>query len=90
MKFKALLIAAILLAAGCVTTPDTPDSGLLAADSERDSATARNCLQYTGSRIKADGSRCIGAPGRVYTFEDIYRTGATTLGGVLLRLDPSL
>jgi hypothetical protein len=48
-----------------------------------------HCLKYTGSRIrKADG--CVAVPGRVYTRDQLVRTGETNAGEALSRLDPSL
>lgn len=63
-----------------------------------DPIAARFCLRETGSRIvemqnaKRDqaGKRCVNAPGRVYTDEDIRRTGATDLTEALRMLDPAI
>lgn len=53
-----------------------------------------NCLKQTGSRItpRADkhGRKCVNAPGRAYSKEDLDRTGATDLADALRRLDPSV
>lgn len=56
------------------------------------------CLRQTGSHVrsitpKAHGDRaveCASAPGRVYSREDIERTGATTTAQALRLLDPSI
>lgn len=53
----------------------------------------RHCLRHTGSRITArdqDGKRCIAANGRVYTRDDIERTGEIDLATALRRLDPTI
>lgn len=58
----------------------------------------RFCLRETGSRIpmasrvsgKRDQRRCTGANGRVYTREEIERTGEVDLADALRRLDPSI
>lgn len=53
-----------------------------------------NCLKQTGSRIapRADkqGRKCVNAPGRAYSREDLDRTGATGIADALRRLDPSV
>lgn len=68
-------------------------------DSEAtDPIAARFCLRETGSRIVAmqnakrdpAGKRCVNAPGRVYTSDDIRRTGAIDLAEALRMLDPSI
>lgn len=54
----------------------------------------RNCLRQTGSRIapRADkhGRKCVNAPGRSYSKEDLDRTGAIDTADALRRLDPSV
>lgn len=63
-----------------------------------DPIAARFCLRETGSRIvemqnaKRDqaGKRCVNAPGRVYTNDDIRRTGAIDLTEALRMLDPAI
>ncbi|HUE09451.1 MAG TPA: hypothetical protein VMQ54_00870 [Steroidobacteraceae bacterium] len=46
------------------------------------------CLTQTGSRL-GDGTNCTAA-GHSYSKDDMDRTGATTVGGALRLLDPSL
>ncbi len=55
------------------------------------------CLRQTGSHLHAITTRrsesaveCAKDPGRVYTQEDIQRTGATNTRDALRRLDPSI
>lgn len=63
-----------------------------------DPIAARFCLRETGSRIVAmenakrdpAGRRCVNAPGRVYTNDDIRRTGAIDLAEALRMLDPAI
>lgn len=57
----------------------------------------RFCIRETGSRIVATRNRskksedeCVNAAGRVYTREDIERTGSADLRDALRRLDPSI
>lgn len=75
------------------------------AESERENAgageaeTDRNCLRYTGSRLSThqldeqlerEDKDCVIANGRVYTREDILRTGQTELSDALRMLDPAI
>lgn len=64
----------------------------------------RNCLTRTGSRIVARDSttrstrernekfagRCVPANGRVYSREDIERTGEVDIANALRKLDPAI
>lgn len=70
-------------------TPLTPAEAQLAAQRDAD----RNCLRYTGTRIiqrDKPARRCIAQHGRVYTREDLYRTGEVDIAQALRRLDPSI
>lgn len=62
-------------------------------DAKREFADT-NCLRQTGSRIspRADkqGRKCVNAPGRSYSKEDLDRTGAIDMADALRRLDPSV
>lgn len=67
-------------------------------------AVDRNCMQYTGSRIVARHNatrsanlrhdkakpRCVAANGRVYSRDDIERTGEVDIADALRKLDPSI
>ncbi|MGY0561653.1 hypothetical protein ACW7G2_13145 [Luteimonas sp. A277] len=65
---------------------------------ERDRTSDRFCIQQTGSRIianrnarsQAERKECVASGGRVYTREDIERTGSTDLMDALRRLDPAI
>lgn len=64
----------------------------------------RNCLRQTGSHIVARanatrsasdrsdkrGQRCVAANGRVYSREDIDRTGEVDIADALRKLDPAI
>lgn len=57
----------------------------------------RFCIKETGSRVVATRNRskksdeeCVAASGRVYTREDIERTGSVDIRDALRRLDPSV
>jgi len=54
------------------------------------SADRSHCLTETGSNIKPAAGNCLRVNGRVYTKEDMGRTGQTTIGGALNELDPSI
>lgn len=68
------------------------------ADARADKASERFCIQETGSRIVANRNarsaeerrECVAAGGRVYTRDDIQRTGSPDLADALRRLDPSI
>ena len=81
----AAAIAAGLILAGCAAIADStkakPEGQTAAADNP-------SCLTQTGSRIAVKGA-CRGT-GRSYTNDDISVTGATTAGGALRLLDPSI
>lgn len=69
-----------------------------AREARKDRASERFCIQETGSRIVAtrnarsneERKECVAAGGRVYTREDIERTGSTDLADALRRLDPTI
>lgn len=69
-----------------------------ARDARKDRAADRFCIQETGSRIVASRNakssderrECVAAGGRVYTRQDIERTGSTDMADALRRLDPSI
>lgn len=78
---KPLVAAALVLGlAGCASRPTDV--------AENKAAAEKNCLRETGSRIKPKPGeeRCVNAPGRVHTAEDLDRTGAATVGEALERL----
>jgi hypothetical protein len=84
---KALMMAVCLACAtGCATT-----GSRVPADSRVASAAAPelSCNQ-TGSRIRLKDDSCPIGPSRVYSREDIERTGAMTLGEALRLLDPAI
>ncbi|MDQ3206915.1 MAG: hypothetical protein M3Q40_10530 [Pseudomonadota bacterium] len=63
------------------------------AESKAKLDAQRNCLRYTGSRIPRAGLKdkdCVIANGRVYSREDIERTGQTDIADALRMLDPSI
>lgn len=75
-----------MLAAGCAAAPEMsePERTRLALEKSR-----IECPRETGTRIhRADGS-CPAVPGRVFTIEDLERTGAGTVDEALRMLDPS-
>lgn len=69
-----------------------------AAQSDTGAATATtkpatddsHCVRDTGSHIPAKPGQCLPVAGRVYTQDDIQRTGERQLGPALQKLDPSI
>lgn len=61
-----------------------------AVSTQESNAEKPSCLQYTGSRIRPPAGQCAPSRGRVYSREDIERTGGVNLNDALRRLDPSL
>jgi hypothetical protein len=80
--FFGVAAAAVLTLAGCAST-SAPKPTATVADQNPD------CLTGTASRIPATSPNCI-ASGRSYSSEDIRRTGATSVGGAMRLLDPSV
>ena len=79
---KPLVAAALVLGlGGCAIHQPTEVA-------DKEAAVAKNCLRDTGSRIKpkAGEERCVNAPGRVITAEDIERSGATSVGDAIERI----
>src|SRR5688572_5944187 len=80
----------------------TADTAAAAQDeAKKPDVNDRNCLRHTGTHInsgtqvssRADGPtdrKCIGANGRVYTREDLERTGEIDIADALRKLDPSI
>jgi len=97
------LLTALLTAAFAVAVPATalaqehePEEAA-AASKKKGNPDDRFCIRETGSRIVATHNRnkkseqeCVSAAGRVYTREDIERTGSADVRDALRRLDPSI
>jgi len=75
---------AVLVLAACAQT----SSGVKPQASAAAATPDPTCLTQTGSRL-GDGTNCTAA-GHSYSKDDMDRTGATTVGGALRLLDPSL
>ena len=102
MKHR-LLIAALAGLAFSVAVPATVMAQEKELE-ETGNATARKtkaddrfCIKETGSRVIASRNKnkkadeeCVNAAGRVYTREDIERTGSVDIKDALRRLDPSI
>ena len=101
---KVLITAATLAALAFVAAPiaahaqDEPEEAARSRAKDSRQADDRFCIEQTGSRITAarnarsrgDQKECVGAGGRVYTREDIERSGSADLRDALRRLDPSI
>lgn len=64
-------------------------------EDKTDADARKDCLRYTGSHLatrtlERKGKDCVIANGRVYTSEDIQRTGQTNLADALRMLDPAI
>jgi outer membrane cobalamin receptor len=99
-RLPTALLAALALAVAVPATvmaqerEEIEETGRAAARKKPDD---RFCIRETGSRIVATRSRskkndeeCVNASGRVYTREEIERTGSVDMRDALRRLDPSI
>jgi hypothetical protein len=88
----ALLTAAPVFAADPAPVDPSAPARTATADESREQEVDRNCLKETGTRIRARAAdrRCSAFAGRVYTREDITRTGEVDIAQALRRLDPSI
>lgn len=95
---SALLAGAVFaLAAPAVLAQEHEPEEAAAASKKKGDPDDRFCIRETGSRITATRNRskksdedCVSASGRVYTREDIERTGSADVRDALRRLDPSI
>lgn len=95
----ALLAAAAFVAAVpaiAIAQEHEPEEAA-AASKKKGDPDDRFCIRETGSRVVATRNRskkseqdCVNAAGRVYTREDIERTGSADMRDALRRLDPSI
>jgi hypothetical protein len=88
---KSSIIAASLLglalcAAGVANADDAKPT---APPQAKPAAPDPHCLHDTGTRLPVKPGTCSGV-GRSYGADDVSRTGATTAGGALGLLDPSV
>lgn len=95
----ALLAAAAFVAAVPATAmaQEHEPEEAAAASKKKGDPDDRFCIRETGSRVVATRNRskkseqdCVNAAGRVYTREDIERTGSADMRDALRRLDPSI
>lgn len=97
---KRLLIAGMLLGFACAAAAQDvePEEQATSTRADRAKASEPFCIRETGSRViahrnarnKKERSECVAAGGRVYTRDDIERTGSVDLLDALRRLDPSI
>ena len=98
--FIAAAVAALAFAIApvAVHAQDEPEEAARSRAKDSRKADDRFCIEQTGSRVTAarnarsrgDQKDCVAAGGRVYTREDIERTGSTDIKDALRRLDPSI
>lgn len=99
------LMIATLCAAGLLGVPACATQQTEGAGDARGPASAgaaaqedRYCLRYTGTRIdlrrhdRTSGFEqgCVASGGRVYTREDLERTGEVDIANALRKLDPAI
>ena len=91
----ALLSAAPVSAQTATPSPATTRAADAGADAPPPTGIERHCLRETGTmirsrRARADG-RCLSyQAGRVYTDDDLHRTGQTDVAQALRMLDPAI
>jgi hypothetical protein len=85
---KALLLGTVTagLLAACAATPPASDKAI--ADRTAATAPRSDCLT-TGTRIPLKDGECANVAGRVYSQDDLERTGAMNPAEALRRLDPA-
>lgn len=97
---QAVTTTAVAVHAGAQAQP----AGDAVADPAATPEVDRDCLRQTGSRIIARDNvprsararndrlsqRCVAASGRVYSREDIERTGEVDIADALRKLDPAI
>lgn len=99
-RLTIALLAAFAFAAAPATllAHDHQETGTeTGKQAEEKDATDRFCVKETGSRIVATRNKskeadkaCVIGNGRVYTREEIERTGAMDVREALRRLDPAI
>ena len=99
----SLMLAACVAGSAYAQSDTTPASAGAQAKTEAPMTAEQKsaeafCLRQTGSHLRSVTAKphneraveCANAPGRVYTREDIERTGAINTADAIRRLDPSI
>lgn len=88
-------VSAVFVPAAALAQEEVEETGH--ATAKKGDPGDRFCIKETGSRVVATRNRskksdqeCVSAAGRVYTREDIERTGSPDVRDALRRLDPSI
>ena len=100
---KRLLVAGVLGAAAFAVSAEPPvqseadarAQAQLEAEAEVQKDADRTCMRYTGTHIQTramgeKGKDCVVAHGRVYSRDDLERTGELDIADALRRLDTSI
>lgn len=82
--FAGLLALGLAACAGA--PPQVADNTPAQAQAQAKASAKKDCVRETGTRIKAKEGKCAPVDGRVYTDEDLERSGATTLNEAINRL----
>ncbi|WP_266160575.1 hypothetical protein [Dyella silvatica] len=86
--FSFGLIAALGVGAVYAQAADATAPG--GAATAKSTTNDNRCVRDTGSHIPPKPGQCLPVAGRVYTQDDIQRTGERQLGPALQKLDPSI
>ena len=89
---KTLLIAICIsaCAVGCTSSRQMRADANRSGTETTSSASRLSCIRNTATRIPLKEHECATTPGRIYSKDDIDRTGATTAGDALRLLDPAI
>ena len=95
LMIASLCTAGLFGVAACATQPTEGGYARGPASAADAPQVQRYCLRQTGTRIdlrRHDGPEraCIAANGRVYTREDLERTGEVDIAEALRKLDPAI
>jgi hypothetical protein len=89
MSKSSFIAASLLGCVLCAASVANADDAKPVAPQAKPVASDPHCLHDTGTRLPVKPGKCTGV-GRSYGADDISRTGATTAGGALGLLDPSI
>ncbi len=79
----SLTVVSVFIA-GCTAAPRAQP------DTRTANAATEHCVVRSASRIPTPAGGCSITPGRVYSQQDVERTGQTSVGDALGMLDPSI
>jgi hypothetical protein len=80
---RSILSACAMVLAACAGTPEAPSASRTEPAA---SAEPANCIRYTGTRIPIPEGHCVAHGGRVFTAEQLRKTGASSVAEALRML----